>query len=208
MEQEQNVQSKKVWESVKYYVVRCANCSKWRFIPTKDKYEEIRANMGEKLFQCETAREWRPQISCEDESDVEEDDKFRWAMDRPRIPQSPPRWQRILRIRAEGGTKFADVYYVSPSNKRLRSMVELNRYLEENPRYLREGISMSEFSFQPPVPLDEKYLAKRRASTSVPLDEKYIAKRRALALLAGPCPELKNQNDGTVGPEAKAPAQN
>lgn len=109
MEQEQDVQSKKVWESVKYYAVRCANCSKWRFIPTKEKYEEIRAKMGEQLFKCETAREWRPQISCEDESDVEQDGKYRWAMDRPRIPQSPPRWQRILRIRAEGGTKFADV---------------------------------------------------------------------------------------------------
>lgn len=103
------VEAKKVWESVKFYTVRCATCSKWRLIPSKDKYEEIRAKMGEQLFRCETAREWRPEISCEHESDVEQDDNFRWAMDRPKIPQTPSGWQRILRIRAEGGTKFADV---------------------------------------------------------------------------------------------------
>lgn len=110
MEQTDSVQAKKVWESVKLYTVRCGLCSKWRLIPSKDKYEEIRAKMGEEMFECETAREWRPQISCRNESDVEQDDdKFRWAMDKPNIPQTPPTWQRILRIRAEGGTKFADV---------------------------------------------------------------------------------------------------
>lgn len=118
------------------------------------------------------------------------------------------------------------------------------RYMEENPRYQQEGISMSDFSFQPPVPLDEKYLAKRRASTSATLDEKHLAKRRAstsgtstagyiiffffFQIMIGlnivflmidfnlflnvcisvPYPELKNQNDGTVGSEAKSPTQN
>ncbi|KAK6151624.1 hypothetical protein DH2020_014259 [Rehmannia glutinosa] len=164
MEQEQVMGAKKVWESVKYYAVRCAKCSKWRLIPTKEKYEEIRARIGEELFLCETAREWRPDISCEDEADVKQDDNFLWAMDRPRIPQTPPGWQRILRIRAEGGKKFADVYYVAPSNKRFRSMVELSRYIDEHPEY--QGVSLSQFSFQSPVPLDEKYVAKRQACSS------------------------------------------
>ncbi|KAI3472360.1 hypothetical protein Pfo_030941 [Paulownia fortunei] len=166
MEREQGMPAKKVWESVKSYTVRCAKCSKWRLIPTKEKYEEIRARIGEQLFFCETAREWRPDISCEDEADVKQDDSYRWAMDKPRIPQTPPGWQRILRIRAEGGTKFADVYYVAPSNKRFRSMVELSRYISEHPEYVQEGVSISQFSFQPPIPLDEKYIAKRRARST------------------------------------------
>ncbi|KAI3472347.1 hypothetical protein Pfo_031060 [Paulownia fortunei] len=171
MEQGQGMPAKRVWESVKFYAVRCAKCSKWRLIPTKEKYEEIRERIGEQLFLCETACEWRPDISCEDEADVKQDGSLLWAMDRPRIPQTPPGWQRILRIRAEGGTKFADVYYVAPSNKRLCSMVELSsayyfRYIDEHPKHLQEGVSISQFSFQPPVPLDEKYIAKHRARST------------------------------------------
>lgn len=110
MEETDAVQAKKVWESVKLYAVRCGLCSKWRLIPSKHKYEEIRAKLGEQMFECERAREWRPLISCRHESDVNQDDSnLRWAMDKPNIPQTPPTWQRILRIRAEGGTKFADV---------------------------------------------------------------------------------------------------
>ncbi|KAG8367550.1 hypothetical protein BUALT_Bualt16G0083500 [Buddleja alternifolia] len=159
MEADQRTSGKKVWESVQLYTVRCIKCAKWRLIPTKEKYEEIRESIVERPFLCEKAREWKPDISCADESDVKQDDSLRWAMDKPKTPQTPPGWQRILRIRAEGGTKFADVYYVAPSNKRLRSMVELSRYISEH----QEGVSISQFSFQPPVPLDENYIAKRRA---------------------------------------------
>ncbi|KAG8367549.1 hypothetical protein BUALT_Bualt16G0083400 [Buddleja alternifolia] len=189
MEREQGVSTKKVWDSVQLYTVRCANCSKWRLIPTKEKYEEIRESIVERPFLCEKAREWRPDISCADESDVKQDDSLHWAMDKPKIPQTPPGWQRIIRIRAEGGTKYADVYYVAPSNKRLRSMVELSRYhlssivkawrslnreiRISNASYFRyisehhEGVSISQFSFQPPVPLDENYIAKRQARDPV-----------------------------------------
>ncbi|XP_020549408.1 uncharacterized protein LOC105162342 isoform X1 [Sesamum indicum] len=102
MEQEQAIGAKRVWESVKLYTVKCAKCSKWRLIPTKEKYEEIRERIVERSFLCDTARAWRPNVSCNDESDVKQDDSFLWAMDKPRIPQTPPGWQRILRIRAEG----------------------------------------------------------------------------------------------------------
>ncbi|PIN03287.1 hypothetical protein CDL12_24192 [Handroanthus impetiginosus] len=164
MAQESSIITKNVWDSVKLYTVQCAKCSKWRLIPTKDKYEEIRERIVEQSFQCETAREWQPNVSCEDESDVDKhDNSLCWAMDRPSIPQTPRGWQRIIRIRAEGGTKFADIYYVAPSNQRLRSMVELDRYLSEHPKYREEGVTISQFSFQPPVPLDANYVAKRRA---------------------------------------------
>ncbi|CAI9766047.1 unnamed protein product [Fraxinus pennsylvanica] len=153
--------SKRVWDSIAAYTVQCEKCSKWRFIPTKEKYEEIRERLAEQPFFCETAREWRPDLSCDDEPDVVRDGSWRWAIDKPSIPQCPPGWQRILRIRAKGGTKFADVYYVAPSSKRLRSMMEVQSYLNEHPEL--PGLTASQFSFQIPSPLEENYVRKRHA---------------------------------------------
>jgi len=33
-------------------VVECARCFKWRYIPTKEKYEEIREHILEQPFYC------------------------------------------------------------------------------------------------------------------------------------------------------------
>ncbi|KAL2480166.1 Methyl-CpG-binding domain-containing protein 2 [Abeliophyllum distichum] len=152
--------SKRVSDSITVFTVQCTNCLKWRFIPTKEKYEQIRETIVEQPFLCETAREWRPEITCDVEPDLAKDDgSWRWAIDKPSIPQPPPGWQRILRIRAEGGTKFADVYYVAPSGKWLRSMKEVERYLNEHPECL--GVASSQFSFQSPAPLEENYVRKR-----------------------------------------------
>ncbi|KAA8535853.1 hypothetical protein F0562_030827 [Nyssa sinensis] len=156
-------QSSRVLPSVGAFTVQCANCFKWRLIPTKEKYEEIREHILEQPFFCETAREWRPEISCDDPADISQDGSRLWAIDKPNIAQPPPGWQRLLRIRGEGSTKFADVYYVAPSGKRLRSMVEVQRYLLEHPEYLAEGVTMSQFSFQIPRPLQENYVRKRPA---------------------------------------------
>ncbi|KAL2512461.1 Methyl-CpG-binding domain-containing protein 2 [Abeliophyllum distichum] len=153
-----------VSDSVRAYTVQCANCSKWRFIPTKKKYEQIRETIAELPFLCETAREWRPEITCSDESDLVKDGSWRWAIDKPCIPQPPPGWQRILRIRAKGGTKFADVYYIAPSGKRFRSISEVQSFLNEHPEYL--GVTLSQFSFQTPAPMEENYVRKRRASSA------------------------------------------
>ncbi|PIN03285.1 hypothetical protein CDL12_24190 [Handroanthus impetiginosus] len=153
---------KRVWDSIDLYAVRCFVCLKWRIIPSKEKYEEIRENIVEKPFVCDTALEWRSDVSCEDDSDIKEGDNIIWAMDKPNIPQTPPGWQRIIRLRAEGGTKFSDVYYVSPSNKRFRSMTELQRYLDDHPEYQQENVDASQFSFQAPIALDENYVAKNR----------------------------------------------
>ncbi|GFP79071.1 methyl-cpg-binding domain-containing protein 2 [Phtheirospermum japonicum] len=163
VQQEPNMTIKQVWDSIEMYTVRCSKCLKWRLIPTKEKYEQIRERIDEEPFQCESTREWQKNIYCDDESDVKQDDSLRWAMDKPSIPRTPTGWQRIIRLRAKGGTKFADIYYVSPSNKRIRSMVELERYLAENPNYQAEGVIASRFSFQSPVALDADYVnAKRR----------------------------------------------
>ena len=100
----------RVLPSVGAFTVQCANCFKWRLIPTKEKYEEIREHILEQPFFCETAREWRPDVSCDDPADISQDGSRLWAIDKPNIAQPPPGWQRQLRIRGEGSTKFADVY--------------------------------------------------------------------------------------------------
>jgi len=100
----------KVLPSVGAFTVQCAQCFKWRLIPTKEKYEEIREHILEKPFSCEIAKEWRPEISCDDPGDIEQDGSRLWAIDKPNIAQPPPGWERELRIRGEGSSKFADVY--------------------------------------------------------------------------------------------------
>ncbi|KAG6740098.1 hypothetical protein POTOM_057735 [Populus tomentosa] len=165
-----NVPSR-VLPSVGAFTVQCAKCFKWRLIPTKQKYEELREHILEEPFFCETAREWRPDISCDDPTDIDQDGSRLWAIDKPNIAQPPPGWQRLLRIRGEGSTKFADVYYQAPSGKRLRSMVEIQKYLIEHPEYMRDGLTLAQFSFQIPKPLQENYVRKKRPHLSASCDD-------------------------------------
>jgi CW-type Zinc Finger/Methyl-CpG binding domain len=115
--------------SIGAFTVQCASCFKWRLIPTKDKYEEIREKILQLPFVCERAREWRPEVSCEDREDISQDGSRLWAIDKPQIPLAPPGWERLIHIRGEGCTRFADVYYAAPNGKKLRSLVEVQRLL-------------------------------------------------------------------------------
>ncbi|KAG1364534.1 methyl-CpG-binding domain-containing protein 2 [Cocos nucifera] len=159
--------SSRVLPFVGAFTVQCASCFKWRLIPTKEKYEEIRETILQEPFVCERAREWRPDISCEDPTDISQDGSRLWAIDKPNIAQPPRGWERLLRIRGEGSTKFADVYYVSPSGKKLRSMVEVEKYLKDHPE---DGVNKSQFSFQIPKPLHENYVRKRSSRATNPCD--------------------------------------
>ncbi|XP_010440701.1 PREDICTED: methyl-CpG-binding domain-containing protein 2-like isoform X1 [Camelina sativa] len=149
--------------SIGAFTVQCASCFKWRLMPSMQKYEEIRENLLENPFFCETACEWKPNISCDVPADIYQDGTRLWAIDKPNISRPPTGWQRLLRIRGEGGTRFADVYYVAPSGKKLRSTVEVQKYLNDNPEYIREGVKLSQFSFQIPKPLQDDYVRKRPA---------------------------------------------
>lgn len=153
--------SPRVLPAVGTFTAQCGLCLKWRLIPTKEKYEEIRERVKDDPFVCRKASEWRPDISCEDPTDISQNDGKIWAMDKPSIAQPPRGWQRLLRIRGKGSTKFADIYYQAPSGKRLRSMVEIENYLAEHPEYTDKGVKMSQFSFQIPKPLQEDYVRKR-----------------------------------------------
>ncbi|TVU10088.1 hypothetical protein EJB05_43596 [Eragrostis curvula] len=152
------------------FTVQCAKCFKWRLIPTKEKYEQIRECIIQQPFVCKRAREWRPNVKCDDPEDISQDGSRLWAIDKPNIAQPPPGWERQIRIRGEGGTKFADVYYTSPTGRKLRSLVEVDRYLQENPEYVAQGITLAQFSFQIPRPLRQDYV-KKKAKLISPSDE-------------------------------------
>lgn len=196
----------RVLPTVGAFTVQCAKCFKWRLIPTKKKYEEIREHILEQPFYCVTARDWRPDISCDDPTDISQDGSRLWAIDKPNIAQPPPGWQRLLRIRSEGSTKFADIYYEAPSGKRLRSMVEIQNHLLENPEYMRDGVTLSQFSFQIPKPLQENYVRKRAPRLLVSHETRPPKPHQAAPLaLAGPdgCPDLQH-NRPDLPPYSKA----
>ncbi|KAJ4794219.1 methyl-CPG-binding domain protein 02 [Rhynchospora pubera] len=152
--------------SIGAFTVQCAACFKWRLIPTKDKYEEIREKILEVPFVCERAREWRPEVSCEDREDISQDGSRLWAIDKPQIPLPPPGWERLIHIRGEGCTRFADVYYAAPNGKKLRSLVEVQRFLDEHKEYEAQGVTLSRFSFQIPRPLHDNYVRKKTPSAT------------------------------------------
>ncbi|RXH78524.1 hypothetical protein DVH24_002042 [Malus domestica] len=102
----------RVLPSVGIFIVQCANCFKWRLIPSKEKYEDIREHILEVPFYYKTASEWWDFVSCDDPEDIVQDGSRLWAIDRPNIAQLPPRWQRLLRIKGEGSTRFVDVYVI------------------------------------------------------------------------------------------------
>ncbi|XP_047946389.1 methyl-CpG-binding domain-containing protein 2-like [Salvia hispanica] len=151
----------RVLPSVGLFAVQCASCFKWRLVPTKEKYEEIREHLSARPFFCDTAREWCPDVSCDDHPDITQDGSRIWAIDKPNIPQPPTGWKRLLRIRGEGSVRFADVYYVAPSGKSLRSMLDIQRYLDKHPEYMTEEVSLSRFSFLIPKPIQKNYVRKR-----------------------------------------------
>ncbi|CAD6264738.1 unnamed protein product [Miscanthus lutarioriparius] len=143
------------------FAAQCAKCQKWRLISTKEKYEEIREQALEDPFVCEKAREWKPDVTCDDPSDVSQDSGKLWAIDKPNIPRAPQGWERLIKIRGEGSTKFADVYYWSPTGTQLRSSKEVEKYLKEHPECAAQGVKLSHFSFQSPAPLQKDYVRKR-----------------------------------------------
>ncbi|KAJ9550643.1 hypothetical protein OSB04_014688 [Centaurea solstitialis] len=64
---------------------------------------------------------------------------------------APPGWKRLLRLRSEGSSKFADVYYTSPTGAKLRSIPDVQRYLDTHPEF-KQVADVRRFSFQIPRP--------------------------------------------------------
>ncbi|XP_039118410.1 methyl-CpG-binding domain-containing protein 2-like [Dioscorea cayenensis subsp. rotundata] len=185
------------------FTVQCNNCFKWRLIPTKDKYEKIRENISQKPFVCEQAREWNRVLSCDDPTDISQDDTRLWAIDKPNIAQPPQGWERLIRLRGEGGTRFADVYYVTPSGKKLRSMVEVERYLTE---HSIQGVHISQFSFQTPKPLRADYVRKRPRRTFGGLELSRPLEPAEVTPISWAPPLLVSQEEHTSSPARSSSA--
>ncbi|KAG0447351.1 hypothetical protein HPP92_028378 [Vanilla planifolia] len=138
---------KRVLPSVGAFTVQCASCFKWRLIPTKEKYEQIRENISQIAFVCNSAREWRPDVSCDDPPDILQDENRLWAIDKPNIAQPPPGWDRQLRIRGEGSTRFADVWWrISLKSGSFASMERRKKKFQNAPfsPRLKEEMSSSQ----------------------------------------------------------------
>lgn len=151
--------------TIKAFSAQCSSCLKWRLIPTKELYEEIRQTVTENPFFCSRASSWGPKASCNDPSDLSQDASLLWAIDKPDIPLAPEGWERLLCFRGVGSGKFADVYYRSPTGTRLRSMRDVERFLTEHPEYIKAGVNKSQFSFVKPKPLHPSYIKKRSLET-------------------------------------------
>ncbi|TVU24551.1 hypothetical protein EJB05_26995, partial [Eragrostis curvula] len=80
---------------------RClwANCYKWRVIPRKEKYEELRDCICQEHFVCQRANEWSRVLSCDDTEDMPPNGCMVWAIDLPNIAKPPPSWDREARPR-------------------------------------------------------------------------------------------------------------
>ncbi|KAK9073857.1 hypothetical protein SSX86_006451 [Deinandra increscens subsp. villosa] len=176
------------------FTVQCANCLKWRLIPDQEKYEVIREHITDQPFLCETTRQWNRLISCDDPADIEQDGTRIWAIDKPNIAQPPRGWKRLLRLRREGGSRFADVYYASPTGTKLRSLPDvINRYLNSHPEHA-QGIGVGRFSFQIPTPLQENYVKKRPTQMAAPATPEYLERPPVEPIsLSGPAEKLDLQ---------------
>nr|XP_024374471.1 methyl-CpG-binding domain-containing protein 1-like isoform X1 [Physcomitrium patens]XP_024374472.1 methyl-CpG-binding domain-containing protein 1-like isoform X1 [Physcomitrium patens]XP_024374473.1 methyl-CpG-binding domain-containing protein 1-like isoform X1 [Physcomitrium patens]XP_024374474.1 methyl-CpG-binding domain-containing protein 1-like isoform X1 [Physcomitrium patens]XP_024374475.1 methyl-CpG-binding domain-containing protein 1-like isoform X1 [Physcomitrium patens]PNR54854.1 len=138
------------WASsaVEIYAIQCNACFKWRIIPTKEKYEALREHILEQPFICVQAQEWRENSNCDDPADIDNDEPtVLWAIDKHDIPRPPEGFSRRVVLRAENAKKFADVYYSTPCGKTLRSLPQVQKYLDEHPEH---GAQITQFSFTSP----------------------------------------------------------
>ncbi|GJN15718.1 hypothetical protein PR202_gb02655 [Eleusine coracana subsp. coracana] len=164
----------------------------------------------QKVLSDKDAREWKPDVACDDPSEVSQDGSLIWAMDQHNIPQTPPGWERLIMIRSKGCSQFADVtwilvpaeqkyeefyeqieedpftkYYTSPAGNKLRSINEVDKYLKANLEYAAQGVKLSQFSFKILAPAKPGYVRKRTKSrndgTKPLLTEVHLITREALA---------------------------
>ncbi|CAM6092704.1 unnamed protein product [Calypogeia fissa] len=139
--------------AVTLHAVQCARCLKWRIIPTKEHYESIREHILENPWVCESASSWRAESSCDIPADIQQDRNMLWAIDKPNLPSAPAGWERQITVRTDGSSKFADVYYTTPTGARLRSKVEIEKYIAKHPDSVPPKTTMDQFSFAIPRPL-------------------------------------------------------
>ncbi|XP_044957425.1 methyl-CpG-binding domain-containing protein 2-like [Hordeum vulgare subsp. vulgare] len=131
------------------YFVECSTCQKWRIIPSKLKYEQIRENIIQVPFSCKYVHGWKPKVTCHGPTDISEGNGMVGAIDKPGIPQAPLG------------------YYICPAGRKFRSMKEVERCFEDNPDYAAV-LQLSQFSFKVPKPPNRPRQSKLIEPTKVP----------------------------------------
>eukprot|EP00850_Spirogloea_muscicola_P011721 SM000073S21497 [mRNA] locus=s73:580014:582058:- [translate_table: standard] len=146
-------------------------------VPTTQHYEAIRAVISRQPWTCELTSAWStpegpPPKSCDDPTDLKQDNSLLWAMDRFDIPQPPAGWRRRVVVRGGTSNRFADVYYHAPNGRQLRSMNDIEKFLSEHPQYAH-GIDMKQhFSYAAPRPLTSAGGTKQNSILSPPTQKK------------------------------------
>ncbi|OIT20515.1 PREDICTED: methyl-CpG-binding domain-containing protein 4-like [Nicotiana attenuata] len=133
--------------SVSIWAAQCGKCLKWRMISTQEEFEEIRSKFIEEPFFCNK----KPNVSCDDPADIEYDSSRTWVIDKPNTPKTPNGFKRNMTLRRDYSKM--DIYYVTPTGKRVRSSTELATFLQQNPEF--SDLSVSDFSFTSPKVMDD-----------------------------------------------------
>ncbi|KAM3373670.1 methyl-CpG-binding domain-containing protein 4 [Capsicum galapagoense] len=133
--------------TVSIWAAQCGKCFKWRTLSTQEEFEEIRSRFAEQPFNCDN----KPNGSCDDPPDIEYDSSRTWAIDKPNLPKTPSGFKRELYLRRDYSKM--DAYYVTPTGKRLRSLIEVGNFLQNNPEF--SDLSVSDFSFVSPKIMDD-----------------------------------------------------
>ncbi|RZC89812.1 hypothetical protein C5167_035807 [Papaver somniferum] len=158
---------------VSAYAVQCSKCTKWRLISTLEEYEDIREASLQNPWSCGN----KDDKSCDDPSDIDIDSTRIWAMDKPNLPKSPAGFERGMTIRRD--CSRLDVYYETSNGKKLRSITEVQKFLEANPGCKAAGITISDFSFRAPRVLENTIpgdiaSSKKKTKTSNMVVDDYI----------------------------------
>ncbi|KAF9607135.1 hypothetical protein IFM89_032357 [Coptis chinensis] len=157
MKQDDNSRAARFTNSV--YAVQCEKCFKWRVIPTQEEYEIIRHRFIEDPFICEK----KSDTSCEDPEDLEYDNTRTWVVDKPNIPVTPDGFKRGVSVRKDFSRM--DTFYTVPNgNKKVRAPAEVEKFLEENPKYKEAGITVSDFNFATPKIMEDTLPAEAGSS--------------------------------------------
>uniref|UniRef100_A0A1D1YPG1 Methyl-CpG-binding domain-containing protein 4 n=1 Tax=Anthurium amnicola TaxID=1678845 RepID=A0A1D1YPG1_9ARAE len=141
------------------YAMQCAECFKFRLIPTQEEYEDIRQNFIEDPFVCSK----KPNASCDDPADIECDSTVLLVADKPNIPKTPAGCKRVLIMRKDFSK--LDALYIMPNGRRVRSPRDVEQFLEANPKH-KGQFSVPDFNFAVPKIMEEKLRGKSKESGS------------------------------------------
>ncbi|KAL5699686.1 Methyl-CpG-binding domain protein 4 [Ranunculus cassubicifolius] len=73
-------------------------------------------------------------------------------MDKPNLPKPPRGFKRSLVVRSDYSK--CDAYYHLPTGKKARTLSDIEKFLEANPKY-KSQVKLSDFNFTVPKIMDD-----------------------------------------------------